>query len=712
MTSKINYSYSFGTPHRLTVTRPDSSVKTILDVDNGGFHMKWTYENLTQYPTGAYAIPSLPWAMRFEPKLEGKPFSAAKWTRLNGYLPILENTYMDTRGQMTLTAAGGKTAAIVKVKLENTGETVRKFSLDCRKSGRAGLNLAWGDSRLPDNALVAGYYDRSDRMLLFGIGADNYRISMTHFEMCWMLHPGEIKEAWVIRPYEAYIEDLDRLQAYDWAKELEEASLEWEALINSASRLYIPDPLLLKSFYACFADLFVMREPFADGYIASTCGTEVYRNTNPFEPSQVPIALDQLGLHEAAEEGIRFFLEQQEPDGNWTGAKGWTYSMWGGSGFKSRAIMEHYKLTDDIAYLEAAYPRMLASSRWQETMRARTRSSSVETAVTSYGLMPRGMGDCGLKDDLDHFGIFYPHNVWAVYADKLTLETAEILGKSEHLSELRGIYELGRDYLLQSMEHGAIQMEEGYRWIPGVPNKTSGSRWGALHALYPARLLSEDHELVNGTIRYMESQLSLGGLPIDTGWLKNGMWVSAALDDLANAHLVRGNGDLAIEYLYSAINHGTPLVTWCEERGQEPGTETCTGDRQHLWTPVAVVRVLRNCMVMEDDNGLQLARGISRHWLLSGEQVGITGAKTHFGDISYQMKYDSLHKHISAEITLTNDRQRQAEWLELHVRLPYKYRIGTVDSLDEFWELVDNHTIRWLAPKGSLSLRIGIELNP
>ena len=45
------------------------------------------------------------------------------------------------------------------------------------------------------------------------------------------------------------------------------------------------------------------------------------------------------------------------------------------------------------------------------------------------------------------------------------------------------------------------------------------------------------------------------------------------MDDLANAHLVRGNGDLAIEYLYSAINHGTPLVTWCEERGQEPGTE-------------------------------------------------------------------------------------------------------------------------------------------
>ncbi len=47
--------------------------------------------------------------------------------------------------------------------------------------------------------------------------------------------------------------------------------------------------------------------------------------------------------------------------------------------------------------------------------------------------MPRGFGDCGLMDDDDLYGVFLPHNIWAVYADRLTVEAAEILGKTEDL---------------------------------------------------------------------------------------------------------------------------------------------------------------------------------------------------------------------------------------------------------------------------------------
>ena len=191
------------------------------------------------------------------------------------------------------------------------------------------------------------------------------------------------------------------------------------------------------------------------------------------------------------------------------------------------------------------------------------------TRPLTYGLMPRGMGDCGLKDGDDLYGVFVPHNVWSVFADRLTLQAAGILGRTGDIPELKKIYETARNDLVDAMRRGAISEAE-YQWIPGVLGKTSGSRWGALNALFPCGLLAPDDPLLNGTIRHIRSNMSPGGLPLNTGWLANGLWVAIALDNLAESHLVRNEGDEAAALLYATLNHATPLTTWCEERGPEP----------------------------------------------------------------------------------------------------------------------------------------------
>jgi hypothetical protein len=365
----------------------------------------------------------------------------------------------------------------------------------------------------------------------------------------------------------------------------------------------------------------------------------VYRAANSFEAAIVAVALDQMDLQRDAEKGYRICLEMQEPDGNWADPKGWGHLMWGGSGFKAWAAMEHYRLTGDREFLARVYLRLAASSRWQERERSRTRMIRTGELPLTYGLMPRGMGDCGLMDDGDLYGVFLPHNIWAVYADRLALEAAEILGRTSAIDELRQIYDSGRADLLADLDRGAIR-EADYRWIPGVPAKTSGSRWGVLNALHPCQLLPPEHELISGMIRKIESNVSPGGLPIHTGWLADGMWVAITLDNLAEVHLVRHNGDAAARYLYATLNHATPLVTWCEERGPEPGASKCTGDRQHLWTPVAVVRCLRDCLVMEEGDKLELALGSARHWFAVGGPIRVDRAATHFGPVSYRLQFD------------------------------------------------------------------------
>jgi hypothetical protein len=703
--TRVDFGYSFATPHRLTVAVPNSPNKTLLDVSPGYFRMAWTYEDLSHFPLFAFLTPTTRWELKLVANIDGQPFAKNTWTRIKGYFPALDNTYMDGRGMMKLEVVGGVMAAITRITVTNTADRPHVFALVCEKPGHwAGMNPGWVDPSEPANLLLAGWLDQADRVLVLGLGADEYIArSATTLCMSWRLNPGESRTGWLIRPYRAYAPDIATLTGLDWEDLYQQGLNVWRSLLDQALQLQIPDTSVLNAYKACLCDLFVMREPLADGRIVGTPGTEVYRAPNSYEAGIVAIALDQVGLHGEAEAGYKIPLSLQEVDGNWTEPKGWAHLMWGGSGFKSWVAMEHYHLTGDLDYLRKVYPRMVASSRWQDHMRAKTRTP--QNDELTYGLMPRGMGDCGLKDGDDLYGVFIPHNIWAVYADKLALEAACILGRNDDLPELERIYQTGLGDLLRVMDRGAIKEKE-YRWIPGVPGKTSGSRWGVLNALYPCGHLAPDHELIEGTLRHIEAQLSPGGIPINTGWMTDGMWVAITLDNIAEAHLVRGNGDVAAEYLYSMLNHGTPLYTWCEERGQEPYTEKTSGDRQHLWTPVAVVRTIRDSFIMERGTELHLGLGISRSWLASGMPVGVTEAATHFGQVTYQLTYDLNTEKITGHIEFPN--RSTMTTASLSIRLPYGRKIVVVRSVKGIMPTYDERALHWQQPQGEATFEISI----
>ncbi len=239
-----------------------------------------------------------------------------------------------------------------------------------------------------------------------------------------------------------------------------------------------------------------------------------------------------------------------------------------------------------------------------------------------------------------------------------------------------------------------------------MPGKTSGSRWGALNALFPCGLLPPDHPLIEGTLRKIESQLSPGGIPINTGWMTDGMWVAITLDNIAAAHLARGNGDAAAEYLYATLNHGTPLYSWCEERGQQPGTDKISGDRQHLWTPVAVVRAVRDCLVMEQGDGLHLALGASRGWLASGEPMGVVNAPTHFGRVSYELRYDAESRRVSGSVSFPD--HDALHWANLHIRLPGGLRVASVEAGSSATVLPGGVGLRWDNPRGIVNVVVAL----
>ena len=366
--SGVNFNYSFAPPHRITTALPDSSDKTLLDVQHGSLSMSWTYDNLVRFPLASFATPVTAWQVTLKPAIDCVPFPDSSWTRIDGYLPALENTYRDFRGIVKLEAMGCKSAAIIKVFVKNTGDKKRSISVSCSLPAPYGhgYNPAWVDNGIQSDTLLAGWADRADRILILATGAQSYPVTKgNEITMQWNLQPGECSEGMFIRPYRAFQQELDELRAADWSLECDNFFTCWRDIYNRSFKMAIPDCGVLNAYMAGLADLFIMREPVADGYIAATPGTEVYRAANPIEAGITAVAIDQAGLHSESEIGFRMPLAQQGDDGNWADPKGWGHLFWSTSGYKAWVVIHHYKLTRDKSYLEDIYPRMLASSRFQ-----------------------------------------------------------------------------------------------------------------------------------------------------------------------------------------------------------------------------------------------------------------------------------------------------------------------------------------------------------
>lgn len=306
-TAEEKFGYSFAPPHRLTTCLPKSKDKTLIDVVYDKIKMTWTYDNLNYYPYDSYKPPKNSISLSIQPYLNNKAFDYPKYERLDGYLPVLNSTFEKDKISMNLQVAGGKTATITKIALRNNSAATQSVSLRTERLGGqwAGYNVAWIDTALTANILLAAYGARADQVVALGLGADSYprdTILGTTFFMEWKLQPGEEKTGWLIRPYNSFYADSLILKQHDWNKEFNESKQTWIDLIASAHRIIIPDPFIQNAYYASLADCYVMQEPVGNNYLAIIPGTEVYRTgPTPFESALVSIALDEAGLSKDAE---------------------------------------------------------------------------------------------------------------------------------------------------------------------------------------------------------------------------------------------------------------------------------------------------------------------------------------------------------------------------------------------------------------------------
>ena len=671
----VDFAYAFSTPHRVCICMPDASKKSLWDASGKGLTVTWSDGDLTTNPLGAYKPVKIDCSADFTAEADGVTLVGKSWRRADNRIPSIEYNWKNDNVNICATAVAVKDADVLKLHVINMG-SARINAGVYGKTSRMCVNTKWIESDSPYNALLAHDFDRSDRMVFLAIHNRKGSIrNWSSIDLEWELGSGEEASSYIIRPHFALIDDIMSWLARDWEMEMIEGLDTWRRLLNRAPKFHIPDLVVEDAFYATLADMFVMREPQGDGHIAGTAGTEVYRAANTGEPCFQSMILNRMGYFQESRDEIEFTLQFQEPDGNWEDYRRWGHHIWGTSGIKSWAVKEYYLYTHDREFLEKNFERMLASARWSNKQRSKSKMEFDEgKKPLTWGLMPRGLGDCGLMNGDDLFGVFYPSNFGHCMGLEIAVWAAKELGRADVLEEITGYYNDLHRCLMDSLEYGAIKEKDGKRWIPGTPGKTSGSRWGAADAIWPYRIIPPYHPLADGTMAKLEEEISEGGLPKNLGWLKDGLWVAIALDAVGYAHIMRGEEDTVTDYLYATLNHGTPLFTWCEERLPEKETKTITGDLQHAWTPIAVSRIIRDSMLMEEEGCLHIARVVPRHWLDVGNRISVENAPTHWGKVSYSFCREDKN---SMNFSMDLKGESLPEEIVLHVRIPDKREIST-----------------------------------
>jgi hypothetical protein len=149
---------------------------------------------------------------------------------------------------------------------------------------------------------------------------------------------------------------------------------------------------------------------------------------------------------------------------------------------------------------------------------------------------------------------------------------------------------------------------------------------------------------------------------------------------MAYVNILADKADISADYLVAALNHGTPLFTWCEERTEEKGAKRITGDLQHAWTPICVAQFIRDMLVSDylfKDDMLHLTCAVPRYFYKEGNAMNIKEAPAFQGKISFSIEVSKNTVTFTADLC-SFDINRE---LCLHLRLPNRNLEVTVQSI-------------------------------
>jgi hypothetical protein len=482
---------------------------------------------------------------------------------------------------------------------------------------------------------------------------------------------GSQEKAWLRFPYELQLTDAGRLQAISTNQAIETAKQHWQTLLGKGASFATGVPKLDNLYKTSLINVFLLRTGHRsnsasgeDLYIVKP-GCTIYDGFWYRDGGYIVNALDRAGYPEEAEKSLRLFwmpdLEGrmrtlgQEPGGAWSRP----LTEWDGQGQALWALVHHYEITGNKAWLRRVYPAVRRGARWIQEATAQT-TVVAEDGVKPiyYGLLPVGEGEA-----IGH-GYIYYHNFWAVLGLRKAVVAAAALGEDQDHSWMRNCYDEFTTNLRRSVEQ-AYRESGKNSFIPGDPYNPGARIWGTLAALYPCEFLEPHDPMLTSTLERMERH-SREGLYVFVGepTKDTKMWTYITTD-WAMCYLARNELSKFHEHFDGYVDHASPTNAWIEEIWID--SHVGTGDMPHGWAAADYVLLLRQALVWETGNKLHLCWGIKADWLSGEREIQVARAPTAFGNLSFSLKRSSATSLVFHHTLRTHVNQARPEEVILHI---------------------------------------------
>lgn len=297
---------------------------------------------------------------------------------------------------------------------------------------------------------------------------------------------------------------------------------------------------------------------------------------------------------------------------------------------------ETYRYTGDAALLREVWPQVQAAIGYMDGLRASTRTAEFQTADQRhlYGLLPPTISHEGYSDRPAYS---YWDDFWGLLGYRDAAFIADALGEADASRRIRAAEAEFKTDVMASIE--ATARVHGIDWIAGAADRGDFDATSTTIGLSPAGLIDDlPQELLNATFdKWWEN--------FTARQENRQQWKDYTPYELRNVGaMVRlGRREDALRALdfYFADMRPAAWNGWAEVVGRDAREPRFIGDMPHAWISSDYIRSALDLLVHERDrdHALVLAAGVPTAWL-EGEGVGVTGVRTAYGPLTYNLRED------------------------------------------------------------------------
>ena len=391
----------------------------------------------------------------------------------------------------------------------------------------------------------------------------------------------------------------------------------WRLALAGGASLELPERAVADAWRASVVQLLEPRYKLDDGFWVQAVNKLQYHSFWLRDTAIIAQALDLAGLPAPAAQDLDFFARWQQSDGLFISRPGqldgFGQALWG--------LGEHARLTGDRAFATTWLEPIGRAVAWLRSARA----------SDPLGLVPAS----DPRDNELVAGHLVGDDAWAVAGLDAAAGLADVAGRGDLAADWRN----ERDALRGAL---VAQLRKRGGAIPPALDASGGRDWGNLWAAWPYPVLAPGDRQVTATLRGARGRFAEGIATYGTslhGYLGFRVF---------ETELARGQQADVVDGLYASLAHLTS-TDGCFELGTRPyGKRLVTEDlAPHAWCSAELVALLRNMLVRERGEGLQLLGALSPAWVGGGRRVALTGAPTRFGKVDVALRSSTAGATLS-----------------------------------------------------------------